>query len=397
MKTLKPFVIVCLLALVALPAFCQEKEADEHPGLSHFLQGAYQYGAVLGTNDFLNGQNATGQPIDRFYSARLEFGWQTDGSKDWHHVYNMPTFGLGLYGAAYPGSEDEIGDPTSLYGFFNWPFHRKGKWTFNFEIKFGFTNSWKPYDPVNNPNNVAFGLGRSVHIEGGPSAELRIARRWSLIGALSFTHFSNGGTQRPNHGLNQVAPTLYAKYHLGKPVSLPVARKVPFEDKDWDLTVAFSGGKRNLDLELKTAEERSEWLNRSYFIGNLTVGAGRKFSNKSRYVFGLDLGYDETVGDLIRLDAYNNGRNEGDISSWDNLELAAFAGYEAIANRTHFVLHLGYKLLYKKVEGRLPVFYQRLGVKHFVYENWFAGLNVRFHEIGSADNLEWNIGYKMKL
>ena len=30
-----------------------------------------------------------------FQSVRIEFGWQTDGSKDWHHEYNFPTFGLG--------------------------------------------------------------------------------------------------------------------------------------------------------------------------------------------------------------------------------------------------------------------------------------------------------------
>jgi hypothetical protein len=49
------------------------------------------------------------------------------------------------------------------------------------------------------------------------------------------------------------------------------------------------------------------------------------------------------------------------------------------------------------VPGRLPAFYQRLGVKQFFYQDWFAGLNVRFHEIGSADNLEWTIGYKVGL
>ena len=60
-------------------------------------------------------------------------------------------------------------------------------------------------------------------------------------------------------------------------------------------------------------------------------------------------------------------------------------------------VHLGYKVLYKDLPNRLPEFYQRLGVKQFFYQNWFAGLNVRFHELGSADNLEWNIGYKLDM
>ncbi len=102
------------------------------------------------------------------------------------------------------------------------------------------------------------------------------------------------------------------------------------------------------------------------------------------------------MGDLAELDGFNNGFNV-DTNTGDNFELAAFGGYEIIANRTHLIVHLGYKLLYKDVPGRLAVFYQRLGVKQFFYENWFAGLNVRFHEMGSADNLEWNIGYTVGL
>jgi len=393
---------IAVLSIFLLPGsgIAGETGGDEpaapHPGPSHFLQGAYQYGAVVGTNDFLKGDNKTGEPIDRFQSARIEFGWQTDGSKDWHHVYNMPTFGLGLYAATYPGAQDELGDPTSLYGFFDWPVHRHGRWTVNWQMKFGFTNNWKPYDPVNNPNNLAFGLGRSVHIETGFTAQYRLARRWSVMAGITATHFSNGGTQRPNHGLNQIAPVVYARYDTDTPLTPPPARHVPFEDKGWDLTVAFSAGKRNLDLRLQTADLREEWLNRSYFIGNLTVGAGRKFSNKFRYVFGLDLCYDETVGDLIVLDGYNRGVNASG-STGDNFELAGFAGGEANVNRTWFLIHLGYKIFTKDVPNRLPDFYQRLGVKHFFYRNWFLGLNVRFHEIGSADNLEWNVGYKVGL
>jgi len=396
-------VLVLFVAILAtafpLGAFAEDRtedKADESfPGPSHYLRGGYQYGAVLQTNDFLKSNNDTGQPIDRFQSVRIEFGWQTDGSKDWHHVYNMPSFGIGLYGSDYFETED-LGDPTSLYGFFVWPLKRADRWTFNFEIAFGFTNNWNPYDPVNNPHNTSFGLGRSVHIEGGLSAEYRLARKWSLIAALTATHFSNGGTQRPNHGLNQMGPALYAKFDVDTPITPPVRREIEFTDRGWNLFVTGSAGKRNLDLTFTDPDDREEYLNRSYFIGNLTVGTARKFSNKFRYHFGLDLGYDETVGDLMILDGLNNGYN-ADPSTGDNFELGLVAGLEATAHKTDLIVHLGYKVLSKEVEGRLPKLYQRIGVRQFVYQNWFVGLNVRFHEIGSADNLEWNLGYKLDM
>ena len=125
-------------------------------------------------------------------------------------------------------------------------------------------------------------------------------------------------------------------------------------------------------------------------------GGGRRLAYKSRGVLGLDMGYDESVGDLIELDAFNSGANAHGTTG-DNFELGLFGGCEVIANRTHLLVHLGYKIMRKGVPGRLPDFYQRLGVKQFFHENWFAGLNVRFHEIGSAANLEWNLGYALDL
>jgi hypothetical protein len=386
---------IVLLALVfGSPVFAEEPAEGEYPGPSHYLRSGIQTGSVLQTNDYLKGDNQAGEPIDSFKSLRLDFGWQTDGSKDWHHSYNFPSFGIGLYAAELNNAE-ELGTPTSLYGFFVWPLIRGERWRFNFDINFGFTNDWEPYDPVTNPNQIAMGLGRSVHIEGGPNVEYFMADRWSLIGGLTFTHFSNGGTQRPNHGINQVGPLLYVKYATDTPAAPPVRRHISEYPKGWDLTVTGSAGKRNLDLALEGPEVQ-KYANKSYFIGNITVGMGKRFSYKSRYVFGLDLGYDESVGDLIIIDGIENGTNATG-STGDNFELALFGGYEIVANNTHLIIHLGYKLFYKDLPNRLPEFYQRLGVKQFVYENWFVGMNVRFHELGSADNLEWNIGYQLDM
>ena len=398
--SLKSALVLLGLLAVALPAaadeFTDDPPAEGFPGPSTYLRGAIQTGTVVQTNDFLKGDNQSGEPIDSFNSLRLEFGWQTDGSRNWHHSFNFPSYGIGLYGADF-NNDEELGNPTSLYGFFEWPLVRGTKWQFNFDLAFGFTNDWQSYDPVTNPKNVAFGLGRSVHIEGGPNVEYRLAKRWALIGGFTFTHFSNGGTQLPNHGLNQIGPLLFLKYDTTAPHILPEQRQIHEYPRTWDLTVTGSGGKRNLNLEFTDPALAAEYLNRTYFIGNLTVGLGKRFSYKSRFAFGLDLGYDESVGDLAKLDAFNNGQPTPETSSWDNFELALFGGYEIQAHRTVLIIHLGYKILCKDLPNRLPDFYQRLGVRQFFYQDWFAGLNVRFHELGSADNLEWTIGYQVGL
>jgi len=388
---LRVFHTLALVLAILVICFPNSAPGEEPAPSAHFLRAAYQWGPVLQTNDFLKGDNSTGKPIDSHQSLRLEYGRRTDGSRDWHHLYNFPSYGIGLYGADFDNKE-ELGTPTSLYGFFSWPLRRSGPWLFSFDLGFGLATNWESYDPVHNPNNIAIGLGRSVHIEVGANVAYRLARHWSLIGGLSGLHFSNGGTQRPNNGLNAAGIRFYTQYDLGESRPLPVRREVGPADKSWDYTFTGSWGVRNLNLKFDDPTLRGEYLNRNYTIINFTLALGRKFSHKSRYCLGLDMAYDESVGDLIELDAYNQGRNDsGEFS--DNLELATFGGYEIIAHRTHLILHLGYIFLRNDVEGRLPRFYQRLGVKQFFLRDFFAGLNVRFHELGSADNLEWNLGH----
>ncbi|MCP4293746.1 MAG: acyloxyacyl hydrolase [bacterium] len=358
---------------------------------SHYLRLGFQYGSVLQTNGFVEGENNTGEPIKKYQSLCLDFGWQTDGSKDWHHLYNFPSFGVGIYGADYPDT-DELGHPTSIYGFFAWPVVRHQHWNLNFDLAFGLTDNWKPYDPVNNPNNIAIGMGRSVHIQSGLSAEYKVAKQWSLIGGLTYTHFSNGGTQRPNHGLNNFGPVVYLQHNLEDQGPVPLRRHIEGYDPQWELSFTGSGGIRNLNLDLQDLDLRRTYLNRHYFVGNFIATMGKHFSRMARFNFGLDLTYDQSVADLMQIEAYKNGEN-AETSEFDKFDLAAVAGYEHVVHNTRLQVQLGYIFLRTDVEGRLTRFYQRLGLKQFFFENWFGGLNVRFHELGSADNLEYNMGF----
>lgn len=374
-------------------ALASSSQADDYSGDDQtFLRLGYQYGAVLPSNEFVKGENARGEPIERFNLARLEFGWQTDGSEDWHHLYNFPTYGLGFNGGNY-FNEDELGKPTSLYGFFGWPVVRWGETSLNIDLGFGLADNWVSFDELENPYNVAIGAARSVYIDVGASAEIPLTGRWWLRAGVSGTHYSNGGSQQPNSGINQIGPVVSVSYGLRE-------RRIPAERRDlgryeprWVVSTSFAIGVRNLAADLRDDPQFARYLTRDYTIANLTFAAARQFHPMSRGTVGLDVEYDETVHDLAFIEDLRAGREPRDIGFGDRLGLNLIGGYEHVVARTSLLIHMGYSLLRKDVDGRLPAFFQRLGLRHRVYDRIHLGLNVRFHEFSKADNLEFHVGY----
>lgn len=384
---------VLLLLFLALPVLADE---NVHPGgTTTFLEGGYQIGRVMQTNEFVEGKNNKGEPIDSYHAAFLRFGWQTDGSSDWHHLYNFPAYGLALYGLDYRHA-DELGTPTSLYGFFVWPLHDWGRTRVNFDVGFGLATNWESYDPVNNPNNIAMGKGRSVHMDFGVNLEYQLAEHWAGLAGFSLTHFSNGGSQAPNSGMNQIGPYLKVKYKF-RDWKRPVRRTDfgPFT-RSWDLNVTFSGGTRSLNHNVAELDPELDHVIKNYFMGNMVVVAGYRTGLKSKWVGGLDVGYNDSVDDLVYLAGLKNGTGET-ASSSDKWELGLVAGYEQIVHRAEVSIQLGYMLRYKEVDAALPAFYQRLGIRYYVFRDWHAGLQVRLSDFSRARNLEWGIGKRFAL
>jgi len=374
--------------LSGIPARAEE----DVTGNSCYLRGAYQYGSVLETNDFVKGDNLKGQPIDTFKSVRLEFGWQTDGSKDWHHMYNFPSYGIGLYGADY-FNDEELGKPTSLYGFFCWPAKRwSHRWQWNVDLSFGLTDNWVAHDPETNPKNIAIGAAHSVHIDLGTNIEYRMGRHWSLLGGFSVTHFSNGGSAQPNSGINQVAPLLFVKYKF-KDREIPDRRTefAPFEPK-WSLGVTGSVGLRNIAHNTADLPNPERTVYRDYFIGTILLSANRQVSQVTGWGGGLDITYDESVEDLVRLEGLKQGV-EQNASFIDRWSLGVYGGYERIVNRAHILIHLGYTVMRRDVDAQVPRLFQRLGMRFYIRDDFAAGLNVRLNDFSRANNLEFNVGY----
>ncbi len=220
-----PLSFIFLFLFISLSIQAQDDQ-KKRP-INNYLGLTYQAGKVLQTNDFVQGQNASGQVIDYYQSLRLEYGVKTDGRKLWHQLYSYPEWGFGLYFANF-FNKAELGTPTAFYGFFKGPFFRWKNLSLNYPVGVGLTWNWQPYDSEAIPFNVAIGGYRTVYFDAGLSLDYRFAKRLTASIGVSFTHFSNGATSIPNMGLNLAAPSIGLKYDLKSEPPEQIQQEVPY-------------------------------------------------------------------------------------------------------------------------------------------------------------------------
>lgn len=381
---LKLHILLSPLFLIA-----QNNEIDT---VKHFLeiQGMYQRGSVFPTNDFVRGINTEQEPISTFQAFSLKLAKQTTGRLPWEQKYLFPKWGLGVYLADFFEAE-AIGLPLAIYGFFQAPFHRWKKLSLNYEIGFGATFNWKPFNPVNNQYNIALGSGRSFLIDLGMNLSYPISPYLELGTGFSLTHFSNGGLKQPNYGINTIAPKLSLSYKI-KPTSdfnqNTVAEHSP--SNEWVIG-AFAGSKnvifKDADIEIK---ERYEGV--FFPVMGVTATFNRHFSYKSKVGAGMGGAYDGSTDAQVAVD---EGELEPVSSPFaSKLQLNAFLSYELVIHKVAIVIQPSIYLFRKKTVDQSPAFHQRFGVKYHFMPNVFAGIKLRSYSFHISDFVEWNIGYR---
>jgi hypothetical protein len=384
-------VSVLITTVFAGACLAQDSTEVKKKKIHPFLMLGFQAGYVMQTNDFVKGKNASGEPIENFAASRLQVGWQSDGSADWMQTYNFPSYGFGIYGSDY-FNDEELGTPSALYGFFTWPLKRWHPSAFNLDVGFGLAYKWKAWDPEDNPYNVAIGAARSVYIDVGFSYEHRLSNRFDILGAFTFTHFSNGSTKQPNYGLNTLAPMLAARYNFRQEPPDLVKREVPKYDSDNRFILALAGGVKNVLYDATDEEEVKHYADKDFGMLNARLAYDRQISHKSAFGGGFDITYDGTVEGQVRVSELRG--DTLDVSNIDYWSVGVFGGYTLIVDRFEVPIQLGYYVLRKEIPGQTPDLYQRLGLNWYFLKNTHVGIQIRFYDFGKADWIEWTLGQK---
>lgn len=207
-----------ILPLLSAMALCLSASAEETPFCNKGWSAALDGGA--GVVFPLNESFRTMLASNTYPFADIRIGYSTgpDDPGIFNKAYNYPTVGFGvtfsnLASAGYTGISS-LSNIVDIYSFFERDIIKKKRFSFGYDLLFGFGFNGSRYDPITNPGNEIFNSAVVFDIGGGLMVKWRPAERLELSAAARLRHHSIGKLAFPNSGLNEAMPTLSLRYYL---------------------------------------------------------------------------------------------------------------------------------------------------------------------------------------
>lgn len=371
-------------------------QADESQQLNnrwqHLSVGASaQNGYVFATNDFLKGSNSELEQIDDFQTFGIQVARQTVGEKSWEQLFNYPQWGIGIQVSSFDNPE-EIGTPIGAYGFFNAPFIRFSRLSFNYALGLGATFNWKPYNPITNQHNTAIGAGQAFLVNAGLLLQYNLTPRIDVDGGVFLDHFSNGALKIPNYGINTIAPKIGLRYNFYDPPDFKKHPIEPFEKRN-EFAFSLFGGIKNVVFDSVDVDLIEQYQGVFFPVIGISALANRQLGRVSKVGVGFSTTYNGALDAQVAVD---DGELEAGETPWlDKMQISVYPSYELVVNRVSIILQPAIYLYRKKVKKPTPVFYQRIGLKYHFSNQFFAGLSLRDYSFHVSDFIEWHLGFTL--
>ncbi len=381
----------CLAADVTAPPDTAATPRKRYP---QFLALNTMTGIVLPTNDYIKAGNC----IPMYSSFSLKYGINAKGDTWQDAAYGMPYYGVGIYSAFFY-DKGALGNPISVYLFQGGTLSEFGrKWWLKYEFNLGMSFNWKPFDPFDNPDNIALGSSVNAHIGANLYLKKELSPVWDLNFGLALTHFSNGAMQLPNKGLNLFAPFVEVAYNFNreteKKVKDPALTPPPFEAR-MDYDIIFTSSSRQIRVDTAGTGLPSRLIDKNFKVFGLSYAT--LFVRNYKYKWGpsVELAYDESSGVKVW-----RQQHPEDGQFYDRVKLGDFherfsLGISLKGELTFpyvsFFANMGYNILHgNDYDYRL---YQIIGAKAYVKDNLFGTFGIRANRFSKAQYLFWSIGY----
>ncbi len=231
----------------------------------------------------------------------------------------------------------------------------------------------RPFDSIENPNNLAYSLPVSGFVSLGPGWRYYVNERYSLFVLFPFNHVSNGGIKDPNIGLN-------------------------FPSVQFGISKQNFSINRNLKKENVSTLVRKSTFAISPFFSSRTVKNGEK----TRYlIYGLEGSHQYRFKNLLSvnsaLEFYKDDalkerykREQGIVK--DRYRIGLMSGLQVHLGRFELYHRLGMYLydpgLYN---GRV---FHRHGMQYLINKRLSAGVEVKAHK-EVANFLDFRLNCKL--
>ncbi|MCC6815672.1 MAG: acyloxyacyl hydrolase [Saprospiraceae bacterium] len=324
-------------------------------------------------------QNGLGAVLD------FEISRQVDGSKQWHHDMNFPSYGI-IAKYLYLGNPRFIsGDAYGLAVFYNFKIKESKHTISNFLTGTGIAYNTRIYNLLSNPkqNGISTHLNNMTCFEY--RLELKTKYKWNFYTGIGLSHFSNGAYQTPNLGLNYVS------------LLLGISDKKKYKERVADSTLF-----------------KSFWIlgvNYGYAINELETFGGPKFAVQN---LNLEIGYSYRKYNIFKagIDAENHqfaayvqshdyraasikeGFNQG-------MRYHLFGGHEWIIGRSSIETRLAYLLNHNAVWTKFN-FYSKIIYQYYlpipIVKGLSVGAGISIKAVwADAEYLSGILGLKYKL
>ncbi len=307
------------------------------------------------------------------FSVELYANRHTIGKRPWESKYRHPQIGFALAYYNY-GVPEELGEAASLTVSLDNSLFRTERGNLRFNLGSGLVYSTRHYITGENEQNMAIGSQFCFALTGGFRYEYQLSDKLFLNTHLSFRHFSNGGLNKPNNGMNFPLVGLGVRYQPRE------VKLLPHTDS------TTSAPDKRIRLNLKLAMGRREVLYEDVktTVHSISLYASKRVSQTNSLLFGAD-----ALHDVAMTKEYPNALLPWPEEESDPRMFGLTVGHELFFDRSSFLFQFGH-YLYQPTR-LFPNTYQRYSLKHLLTKNVSANVALVAHT-KRAYVIEWGVG-----
>ena len=361
----KQLIVFCFLLL----NFSVSKADERFGAVGKFsIETNYQFGRIIPHNKKFKA------PVTDFtHSLEISFYKQTMGEKAWQRKLHYPEIG-GSFVFAGNGDQQVFGNAYLFMIVSKFWIVRSRYVDFYLRVGTGLAVVPHPFDLVDNPKNNAIGSVLNSADQFRLGVDLKPHAQVHMSVGLTFTHYSNAGTQVPNLGVNVPALNIGIRYFPKVSAGLRYNRnRVPKPEKKNEVMIKLGVG----------YQESQTYYGPKYPIYIGTINFARYTSIANKVLAGACVEFNQGNYDFNRI-------QEIDVKYsrvMDVTQFSIFVGDEILLGRVGlFFIAGGYIFPVRKD----PPVYAKLGLNYYFPDfgknksrRFFIGTSLKTHYLAA--------------